>query len=399
MPRTSPGPWLRRGTASPSWPRAAAITSTGLLYPASQLCDGVRVIRAGRTRLGKTRKWKRAVDFASFLLVCFWRTVRLPAADLVIAMTTPPLLSIVAALATRLKGGALHIWMMDMNPDEAIAAGWLHQGSLVARFLEAIHRYSLRKAERIYVLDRFMQARIEAKGIAADRIRVIPPWAHDLVHWDPEGREAFRQEHGLAGKFVVMYAGNHSHCHPLDSLLEAARRLRAHADIVFCFVGGGSGFAKVQEFLRRHDLHNILCLPYQPLDRLSASLSAADLHAVVMGDPFVGIVHPSKVYHAMALGIPVLYVGPAGSHITDLGPADWLLTACHGDVAGLTRHILNARSRGPRRYEDELLRAGEFAQRLWVPRMVAAVCGPASRAPTPPESVRSPAHHPRCQTL
>src|SRR5439155_2433474 len=51
----------------------------------------------------------------------------------------------------------------------------------------------------------------------------------------------------LDDKFVVMYSGNHSPCHPLDTLLEAARRLEKERDIVFCFVGGGSEWAKIKE--------------------------------------------------------------------------------------------------------------------------------------------------------
>ena len=84
--------------------------------------------------------------------------------------------------------------------------------------------------------------------------------------------------HGLTDKFVVMYSGNHSPCHPLDTLLAAARKLQARPNIVFCFVGGGSEFQKVKAFARDNSLPNILCLPYQARNKLSGSLSAADLH-------------------------------------------------------------------------------------------------------------------------
>src|SRR4029079_11338516 len=108
--------------------------------------------------------------------------------------------------------------------------------------------------------------------------------------------------HGLAGKFVVMYAGNHSPCHPLDCLLEAAEKLSSRADIAFGFVGGGSEQRKVEEFARTRQLENILCLPYQPQEELSAVLSAADLHVVAMGEAFPGIVHPCKVYNILTIG-------------------------------------------------------------------------------------------------
>jgi colanic acid biosynthesis glycosyl transferase WcaI len=188
-------------------------------------------------------------------------------------------------------------------------------------------------------LDRFMQQRLVDKGVPISRIAVIAPWSHEEVQYDAPAREAFRSRHGLDGKFVVMYSGNHSPCHPLYTLLEAARDLRHRSDIRFCFIGGGSEFPKVRAFAIANRLDNIICLPYQPRETLSASLSAADLHVVAMGDPFVGIVHPCKVYNILSLGIPYLYIGPSPSHVTELDPTAEFR---HGDAEGVQNFILRA---------------------------------------------------------
>jgi hypothetical protein len=196
------------------------------------------------------------------------------------------------------------------------------------------------------VLDRFMKERLLAKGADGERIKVVPPWSHDdSVAYSAEGRELFRRQHGLIDKFVVMYSGNHSPCHPLDTLISASFELRDRGDIAFCFVGGGSEQAKVRNFAARHELDNVMCLPYEPLDQLSNSLSAADLHVVVMGDAFVGIVHPCKVYNVMSVGAPILYIGPETSHITDLASTNYPLSFTrHGDAANVVAQILAARA-------------------------------------------------------
>src|SRR5262249_42557726 len=154
--------------------------------------------------------------------------------------------------------------------------------------------------------------------------------------FDAEGRRRFRNVNGLVDKFVVMYAGNHSPCHPLDTLLQTARRLSEREDIVFCFVGGGSEFERVKKFAEREMASNIRCLDYQPLEQLAALLSAADLQAVVMGNPFVGLVHPCKIYNILAVGSPVLYIGPGMSHVADLFTEaryeEFATTVAHGDV-------------------------------------------------------------------
>ena len=206
-------------------------------------------------------------------------------------------------------------------------------------------RFSLREAKCIVALDRFMRDRIVAKGIAPEKVAVIPPWSHDdEVHFDPVGRERFRATHGLEGKFVVMYSGNHSPVHPLDTLLQSAAKLIDHPNIVFCFVGGGSEFERIKRW-QRDGMANALCLPYQPLDQLAASLSAADLHVVVMGEAMLGLVHPCKIYNILAVGAPVFYIGPQPSHVTEilhrLGQAHPWRSSPHGDASGAADQILD----------------------------------------------------------
>jgi glycosyltransferase involved in cell wall biosynthesis len=206
-------------------------------------------------------------------------------------------------------------------------------------------KYSLNASARTVVLDRFMKERVVAKGFDPARIAIVPPWSHDdHVQYSPAGREKFRQKHGLTEKFVVMYSGNHSPCHPLDTLLDAARALKERPEIVFCFVGGGSEQVKVRDLAAKHGLTNVKCLPYQPLNELAGSLSAADLHVVVMGDPFVGIVHPCKVYNIMSVGAPTLYIGPTPSHVTDIASQQQyrFFLAIHGDVDGVVKAVLKA---------------------------------------------------------
>jgi len=289
-------------------------------------------------------------NFGSFMLLCALRLVALQRFDVVIALTSPPLISFLAALFTKLRGGSFCFWVMDLNPDEAIAAGWLDERSPTTRLLQRMLNYSFHCATRTIVLDRFMKERVVAKGVDPNRVAIVPPWSHDdVVSYSEEGREEFRRRHGLDDEFVVMYSGNHSPCHPLDTLLHAAQRLAERSEIIFCFVGGGSEQLKVRRFASHHGLKNVRCLPYQPLRELSSSLSAADLQVVVMGEKFVGIVHPCKVYNIMSVGAPVLYIGPEPSHITDIASQHFFLTR-HGDVEGVTAAICEAMQLKERRY-------------------------------------------------
>jgi len=312
-------------------------TEPDVIYARSETWQGVKITRCWSSSFGKGAKWRRALDSLSFLLSCAFRLCLVRDVDKVVALTSPPLVSALGAAYARVIGAQFHYWVMDLNPDEAIAAGWLRADSLPAKILDALSRFSLKSANEVVALDRFMKERLLAKGTAPESLSVIPPWPQDnIVAADEAGARAFRDRHRLTGKFVVMYSGNHSPCHPLDSLMQAALALRELSSAVFCFVGGGSEFARVQHFAQEYKLNNILCLGYQPLNQLSASLSAADLHAVVMGDPFVGIVHPCKVYNIKQVGVPFFCIGPEQNPIAELGPV-----ACfrHSQAQGLADFI------------------------------------------------------------
>jgi colanic acid biosynthesis glycosyl transferase WcaI len=348
-------------------------------FPPREEWKGVTIIRIPSLALGKKTKLRRALGFASFLFNCTLRLILLPKFDVVVALTSPPLISFLGALFVRLKGGRFVFWVMDLNPDEAIAAGWLRERSTAARVLGSMLHYSLWHAERIVALDRFMMRRIVDKGIPPEKLVVIPPWSHDdAVQYDPAGRQLFRARHGLSEKFVVMYSGNHSPCHPLNTLLQAAEQLAAHRTIVFCFVGGGSEFNKVRGFAQEKRLGNIVCLPYQPLDQLAASLSSAELHVVVMGEPFVGIIHPCKIYNILAIGSPCLIIGPSESHLSDIVRESHLdgrtYTIPHGQTEVLVKHLQERAEAGMlASVPQPSVVAGRFSKAALLPRMLETI--------------------------
>src|ERR1700730_3251513 len=164
-------------------------------FPRRETWNGIKIIRIPSMALGKGTRWRRALNFASFLINCSSRLLLVPRFDVVVALTSPPLISFLGALFVRIKGGRFFFWVMDLNPDEAIAAGWLKEHSLTANVLKRLLRYSLLHSEKVIALDQFMKQRIVAKGVPEQSVTVLPPWAQaDTVRFAREGREAFRRQ-------------------------------------------------------------------------------------------------------------------------------------------------------------------------------------------------------------
>jgi hypothetical protein len=356
-----------------------------VLFPKREVRNGVHITRIWNSSFGKGAKWKRAVDFATWLASAELALCREPRPDVVVTLTTPPLLSVLGARYARKVGARLVPWMMDLNPDEAVAAGWLRQGSMMEKFLRNALEKSFRQSAAIIALDRFMADRIAAKGIDRRKIHVVAPWAHDKeVRPDPEGSKEFRVRHGLGDSFVVMYSGNHSPCHSLNAVVQVARefngangagsgRREVERKVMFLFVGGGTGWEEIKRIKERENLTNVICLPYEPLEKVGASLGAADLHIVAMGDAFVGLVHPCKVYNLLSLGLPWVGLGPKQSHLGDLlketGESCGCANLRHGDGAALAR-LIQERAAKPVSDPARLKKVGEqFRQSVLAPKL------------------------------
>src|SRR6185503_2705054 len=98
-------------------------------FAAREEWRGVHIRRIASLDIGKTARWRRALNFGTYIANCMVHLAALPGFDLVVAMTSPPLISWLGAMFTALAGGRFVVWVMDLNPDEALAAGWLRPDS------------------------------------------------------------------------------------------------------------------------------------------------------------------------------------------------------------------------------------------------------------------------------
>ncbi len=305
-------------------------------YPRRENLAGVDVRRFPLASFGKKSLILRVLGTAVFHLQAFFAALFTPNLAGIFFSTSPPLIGLPLCIAAWIRRVPAVYWAMDLNPDQLIALGKLRPGQFATHVLESANRFILRRSSLIVALDRFMADRLAARGVPRGKMLVLPPWPHEQhMHENSPtpGNNPFRSRHHLDGKFVFMYSGNHSPSNPLTTLLDAIVRLKNRDDLRFLFVGGGSGKPQVEQYIREHQLANTLSLGYQPLAELKYSLTAADVHVVALGEAMVGIVHPCKIYGAMAIAKPILFLGPRPSHISDLLDRQPIgVQISHGDI-------------------------------------------------------------------
>ena len=336
-------------------------------YPRRETRHGVKIRRVPLSHFGKSSIAVRIAGGLSFVAQSVARAVAHRKVDAVVVSTSPPMAPFAALILHALRQVRVKYWIMDINPDQIVALGMATENSPSVRAFNWLNRQILDKADDVVVLDRMMAERINRKRDVSDKLTILPPWpAQDPARLVPHSENPFRLAHADSSKRIVMYSGNHGPSSPLTTILKAAKLLADDPRLLFMFIGGGIGKQEVDEAAGE----NIVSLPYQPRAELLNSLSAADVHIVTVGDAVPGIVHPSKVYGAMAVGRPILLVGPPQNHVADImeeHDIGWHVR--NGDVDGAVRVLREIaampakqlEAMGQRAYDAIVARGGRSA--------------------------------------
>lgn len=272
---------------------------------------GMKVIRVRVPEVNKQSKVSRVKYILSYFFNCIGATFKAGKFDLVFTVTQPPilggLLGVIGKMATR---GKLMYQIMDFNPEQTIAVNYAGN-RMVLRAMMWFDKLSCRTSDVVVTLGRDMQEtlykRFKNKNVPNNV--VINNWidetkVYPLEHSD-ERVAAFRKQYGLEGKFVIMTSGNIGLYYDFENLLKIMVKFKDEKDVVFAFVGDGLVKPKLQEYVEKHQLTNVVFAPFQKKEDLNYSLNAADVHIVTNALGVKGVSVPSKIYGILAVNKPI----------------------------------------------------------------------------------------------
>jgi glycosyltransferase involved in cell wall biosynthesis len=298
--------------------------------PSKETVSGVLVRRVWSARFGRGFLPGRAIDYATFYASAFVALLRRASRETtIVALTDPPLISVVAAMAAMLRGATLINWTQDLFPEVAEALGMP-----ALRVLRGARDWSLRRARVNVALGDSMATHLP-------NAVVIQNWADASLHSVDDAHN----------RFVVGYSGNLGRAHDTSTMLAAMVELRDEKEIEFLITGGGAQL----DAIRNERLPNVRFADYAPRERLSESLSIADAHLVTLLPSLEGLIVPSKFYGVLAVGRPVLFIGSANGELARIiREHDCGIVIESGDGAGLARCIRElAQGRGRARRMGE----------------------------------------------
>lgn len=265
--------------------------------------------------------FQRLLFSLSYFFKAFWFSLKNKSSfDVVVITTNPPFIGLVAYILKSFFSIPYLLIVYDIYPEIAVLLDVLKPSSLTAKLWGWFTKLIYNHADRLVVIGEDMRKIVMEKTNPHvwKRIELIHNWA-DSGEIRPVAKEknSFLQQYDLQSKIVLQYSGTMGRTHNIEPILEAAIKLKAQEDIVFMFVGGGNKKKLVEQFVKTHELNNVIVLPYQPFDVLPQTLSAATFSFVCLEDEFTGYSVPSKSYGIMASKSPIIGLLREDSEIAD----------------------------------------------------------------------------------
>ena len=231
------GHQVRVVTAMPNYPERKIYQDYRGKFYLTEYKNGVKIQRSYVWIRPQPNLVDRVMLDASFVFTSFMPALFGWRPDVILS-TSP---SLPVCLPTTLLGW-LHrcpviLNLQDILPEAAVHVGLLKNKSLI-RIFSILEKFAYRSADKISVIADGFVDNLVSKNVEPEKIVQIPNWVDvNFIRPMPEEKNAFRVEHKLENKFVVLYSGNIALTQGLETVVKAAAKLRDIPDIAFVIVG------------------------------------------------------------------------------------------------------------------------------------------------------------------
>jgi glycosyltransferase involved in cell wall biosynthesis len=266
---------------------------------------------------------RRILNYLSFFATATLAGLGSRRPDLVIATSPQFFCGWAGVFVSRLRRVPFVLEIRDLWPESIVAVGAM-RSSWLLRGLGWLEQRMYAAATRIVTVGRGYQQQLEARGVPAERISVIPNGV-DLGMFDPAADASeLRARYAPNGEFLCSYVGTIGMGCGLAVVLRAAQQLReaGRRDVVFLLVGDGAVREELEREARAAGLDRVVFTGRLPKSDMPFVLAASDACLVHLARrPLFRSVMPSKIFEAAAMAKPIVLgvEGFAAEIVSDAG--------------------------------------------------------------------------------
>jgi len=334
--------WVRWGhevtvvTSAPNFPQGKVYPGYRNRWYQIEDMEGIRVVRIKTYMASNEGKWRRGLDFVSFLFAGLPIGLLQKRPDVVAATSPNFFAGVCGCLVASLMRRPFLLEIGDLWPAFIVGLGEM-QRSLVIRLLERIELYMYRKARRIVCLTQAFSDNLSARGIPGEKLKVIRNGVELGLFQQGAASLEMKERLNLAGDFLVGYYGTMGTAHGLETALEAADKLNG---VRFLFVGGGAEAQMLKQKASEMGLRNVTFLPPQARTSMPELIRLCDVALVQLKpNSILATAVPSKLFEAMSMARPIVLAAPDGEAADILRQEGCGVRVPAGDPEALARTI------------------------------------------------------------
>jgi glycosyltransferase involved in cell wall biosynthesis len=292
-------------TALPNYPTGRVFNGYSPRKPVHEFIGYISVVRVP-LRPAQKGFINRLICYYSFIMSAIWSGKKLCKKPDVLFVESPPIFIGLAAVSLSKYWGVPFVFnVSDLWPESAKSMG-LVENRLLLNLAERLELSYYRRAALVTgtadeIVSSVRQrsptpAEVITNGVDIERFG--PQYA------DEEARSLLQTD----GRITFIYAGVMGVAQGLDRILDVAARVKDLSQVQFVLIGEGAEREALKRRVEVETLDNVQVLGPQPKERIPALLAAADGVFNVLKFAIPGAV-PSKIYEAMATGLPILFGG------------------------------------------------------------------------------------------
>jgi glycosyltransferase involved in cell wall biosynthesis len=221
------------------------------------------------------------------------------------------------------SGARAYLILRDIFPQWAVDAGVMRRG-LSYYFFRLFERFQYRVADVVGVQSPANLHHVQKDIARREQVEV-------LYNWAEFGREApsatkLIDQHGLAGKRILIYGGNMGVAQDVDNLLRLAERIRDHEDLSLVLVGAGSEVGRVKQAVAQKNLVNTTVLDEVDPEEFRSILRRSHVGLITLDRRLTTHNIPGKLLAYLEAGLPV---------VASVNPGNDLMTMLEESGAGV----------------------------------------------------------------
>jgi glycosyltransferase involved in cell wall biosynthesis len=304
--------WVKHGhkvtviTCAPNFPKGKVFDGYRNKLWQRETIEGIEVIRVWSYITANEGFLRRILDYQSYMVSAILASLFVRKVDVIVG-TSPQFFTACAAyVASRLKFRPYVFELRDLWPETIKAVGAM-KSSFAIDMLEKLELFLYRKAAKVISVTKSFKTNLIRRGIDGAKIEVVTNGV-DISQFKPRPKDAaLTATLGLEGKFVAGYIGTHGLCQGLETLVEAADRLRG-TGVVFLFLGDGARKQHLREMAAAKKLDNVVFIDSVPKAEVPRYWSILDVSVIHLqkAELFTTVI-PSKLFESMGMGLPVLH--------------------------------------------------------------------------------------------